>query len=672
MIVFRQISRTIKRQYDSWQTIQQNFFTTRKKDAELFFGDVANTRTPFTSEQEANIERHTNLKANINEIYPIVTTLKSILTKFKPSHKIISRHRDQESEDFATAINGFKHDILYNSRANKRMKSSIKDGLLLGQAIIGVVEEDFYRDGYLNISIDTFHPESFIFDINCRDETMEAQIGYFVEEEMTIDEAQKRFGGVLKRMNQKFADGLLEPSNNVTGPLTFEFFSRTAGNKIFKRNRVEGTEQIRTLWVRSFYEKIFTTMYFVPSENRLERVFLENLDTEEQRQEVIEKAIDTEEDIYVKEHLYFGNYEVEIICRPTTTYIHKVWFFEWAGKPYQVYGVVHFIKENQITLHSMLQQMLLNAQLINGARWTSPKGGISTGDMSLWESSLADPTKVLFWNPIPMEGEVLKPVKEEIGQLGNHFPYIYELIKAGMKSTVGVTDIIQGNPESLKGETLGGLKQFQNSAMERIRDIFDDIQDWSERIGLTVKDLIIGAIQPGMEYIYQLDQSQEQEGEFATFKGSSDFIKKLKLGKYSLITTPQEAFPAEKLAMAEAAMKIAQTTTDPNTRNEYFLSGLKLSGDNNAKAIAKRLDTVKNLTGIVKEKEEIIERNNDLLKQFENKMLNFRQEAEYYKRLNRTIEKIVRAEEKAISDADMQEFKNFVELMEEKKKAKSS
>jgi len=664
VVYFKRIPRIVKKQYDSWTTTQRNFFNTRRKDHDLFFGDVDNTGTPFTTEEDANIEKHTGLKANINDIYPIVSTLLSILTRFKPAHRVISRHRDPESEAFATAVDGFKHDILYNSRANKRMKSSLKDHLLLGQGIVGVVEEDFYRDGQLNISLDTFHPESFIFDINCKDETLESQIGYFVEEEMTIIEAEKRFGGLLKRLNDNFAKGLLEPVNNVTGPLTFDFFSRTATSKQFERNRVEGTEQIRTLWVRSFYEKVFTTLYYVKSGAKLKRVFLENLDTEEEREYVLANHIEKEEDIYVQERLYFGDYEIEVVVRPSRTYLHKCLFFEWAGKPYKCYGIIHFIKENQITLHSMLQQMLLNAQLINGARWTAPKGSIAIADQTTWEQNLSDPTKILFWNPIPMEGQVLKPEKEEVGQLGNHYPYLYDLISNGMQTTTGVTAIVQGNMKDLKGETLGGLQQFQTSAMERIRSIFDEVQDWSERIGNTMTDMIIGAIQPGQEYLFN---PEDPDAEFGTFKASSEFIEKLMLGKYSLISIPQDSMPAQKIAMAEAAMKIAQSSSDPMARQEFFLSGLRLSGDKNAKAIADRLDTVKRLSGDIKEKEEIIERNKELLKQFENEKLNAQQETELLRRINRTIEKIVRAEEKAISSAEMQELKNFVELMKEKK-----
>jgi len=648
MILYQKIDQILKKRYNSWKTIQSSYFESVKRESELYFGDTESTGTPFTEKQVKNIDATTALKANINEIYPIVTTLLALLTRFKPSHKVIAKHRDEMWIKFAEAIDTFKYDILYKGRANKRMKSALKDMLLTGQGIVGTEEEDFYRDGELNISLDTYHPENVIWDINCKDDTLQAQIGYFLEEEMTVDIAKKRYGGLMALLQEKF------PDQN----LSFEFFSRTQQSKIFKRNRVEGTEQIRTIWIRRYFEKQFATLCYVKNGENIDRTFLENAESEEEIQFITANKVDTQDDIFIREHLYFGDYEVETFLKPVTDYEHQAVFFEWGGKPYQSYSLIHFIKDNALALHSILQNLILNAYLINNAGWTAPQGAIPKGtNKKQWEDALANPMKMKIFNIVTgPDGKVLRPEKDQVTPMGQHMPFLYEMIKNGMGRSTGIDAALRGDVGEANIETFQTLQQFHTNAMERIRMIFDDVQDWSERTGNVLIQKIINALQPGMEYIFQPDPERNPEGEVATFKANPEFMRKIKLGKFKLIAIPAEGLPAEKLARGRELMNIAQSSPNEAERSEYTQAGLLMMGGTDVKRVIGRLDNIKRLEGTVAEKDKVIKRNVELLKQMENQVIDAELKLKIANREINSIETITRAEEKAKFDAIKENF----------------
>jgi hypothetical protein len=613
----------------------------------LYFGDTESTKTPFTETQVANIDATTALKANINEIYPIVTTLLALLTRFKSSHKVIAKHRDPMWEDFAEAIDGFKYDILYKGRANKRTKSALKDMLLTGQGIVGTEEEDFFRDGELNLSLDTYHPENIILDINCRDDTLQSQIGYFLEEEITIDEAKKRYGGIMKLLQAKFPDQ----------DLSFEFFSRTQQSKNFKRNRIEGTDQIRTIWIRRYFEKEFATLCYVKNGAEIERAFLENAETEEEEAKIVANKLDTEDDIFVREHLYFGDYEVETFLKPITDYEHQVLFFEWGGKPYESYSLIHFIKDNQITLHSILQNLILNAYLINNAGWTAPEGAIPKGTKKQWEDALANPMKMKIFKLVnTVDGKVLRPEKDQVVPMGQHMPFLYEMVKNGMGRTTGVDAMLMGSAADADIDTFQTLQQYHTNAMERVRMIFDDIQDWSERLGNVLIQKIINVLQPGMEYYFQPDPEKNPDGEVGTFKANPEFMRKIKLGKFKLISIPAQAMPSEKIARGAELLKIAQSSPNDAERSEYTQAGLSMMGGSDVKRVINRLDNLKRLERTVEEKDKVIDRDKELLKQMENQVIDAELKLKIANKEIKSIEKVVRAEEQAKFDAIKENF----------------
>ncbi|KKL71675.1 hypothetical protein LCGC14_2092550, partial [marine sediment metagenome] len=428
-------------------------------------------------------------------------------------------------------------------------------------------------------------------------------------------------------------------------------------SKIFKRNRIEGTEQIQTLWIRRYFEKQFATLYYVKNGENIERAFLENQETEEGRVNVTANALDNEDDVFVKEHLYFGDYEVETFLKPITDYEHQGVWYEWGGKPYESYSLIHFIKDSAITLHSVLQNLVLNAYLINNAGWSAPQGSIPKGTKNQWEDRLADPQSMKIYNVVTgPDGKSYIPKKDEVTALAPHMPLLYSMIKDGMSRTVGLGAMLQGDLSESNIETFQTLQQFHTNAMERVRMIFDDIQDWSERIGNVLTQKIINALQPGMEYFFQPDPEKNPDAEFGTFKADPEFMRKIKLGKFKLIAIPAQAMPAEKLARGAELMKIAQSTADPLERSEYTQAGLAMMGGSEVKRVIGRLDNVKKLQGIVEEKDKVIKRNTELLKQMENQVIDAELKLKIANKEIKSIETVTRAEEKAKFDALKENF----------------
>src|SRR4030067_3227389 len=109
-------------------------------------------------------------------------------------------------------------------------------------------------------------------------------------------------------------------------------------------------------------------MYMIPSqEGILQYVFAENLGAD--AEPILASAVKAEPGLYIKRTVMMGDWIVYLEVLPITQYPLKTAFFEWGGRPYRSYGMVHFTKGMQEAFDKIIQIMLLNGILSNNAGW---------------------------------------------------------------------------------------------------------------------------------------------------------------------------------------------------------------------------------------------------------------------------------------------------------------
>jgi len=654
MITYEEMSDTLKRRKQLWKGHRDTFLFRNRKEEEMYYHDVDGTGTAFTQDQLTKIATGSNIPVTINYLHPIVNQKLAILTQTKPSFKAVSL--DSRGKQFAYAIDKMVKSVMYSSQAVGEEEEAIKNMLLSGMGINIIEELDYYQFGRFNIEYSSIHPSMVILDINAKKRSLSDMEGYFIEKEITIETAKQKYTPILDAINAKRIE-------NEESILTFESFANSVDSYSRGQGSIIEDMYSSKIVVTEYFSKKFTTMYFIedPDTSDIIRIFAENL--EEEQQFVLGGALDAENGMFVKRELFWGDYKVAEEIKSLKDFPIKVKFFEWGGRPYKCYGMPHFLLGMQEAFDKAIQTMLINGMLVNNAGYISPQGGISPEQKTFWETIGNKPGVVKEFVPTIIDGQLLKPEREQIQGISNFYPTIMEMMKSGMEYSSGINPIVQGNAQEAKVDVFASLQQYQNAAMQRIQLAMSHINLANEQMGNIVIDYLLANLNTEQSYAFFDENNNLNEVEI-----TKELAKTFKLGRYLILSIASEAMPTQKMAMATELMKISQTTPDPMDRNIYIQKAFELSDIRAFDDVQETIDVKNKLQSQLQQMQEEIERMQELNKQYENKALNAEYQVKLYQKLAGAESNITTAEAESKKQIEIDKLK---EQLKEKKNADS-
>jgi len=234
-----------------------------------------------------------------------------------------------------------------------------------------------------------------------------------------------------------------------------------------------------------------------------------------------------------------------------------------------------------------------------------------------------------------------------------------------MEYITGVNPMLQGNPSyGQKIDVFSTLQQYQSAAMQRVQLSVDEMNKVMERLGNIVLSRLIENIKPEQLYIY-LDKDQRE----VKINGLPvQIVNSLRQSKYLVQAVPSESSPTQKLSMAQSLLNIAQTTQSPYERNVYIQKAFELSDLKAFKDMQEDIDQIRQLEQQLNQMNEQIERDKELMKQMENKVIAAELKAKIADALSQGIDEINTKRAEATKDIEIEKLKE--QLKEEKKEKK--
>lgn len=611
MIKFQRIPQGIYEKYISWKSDtlwgRKDWLERAVDSEEYYFNDVDGTGTTYTTLQHNKISETTNIPVSVNFLYPVANQKLAILLQSKPSLRVVST--DGRAKEVAQVLDKIKHGILSESNSQVEIEAMTKDMLITGMGHIMVTPADYYSSGLFDIRVVNVPFDEVILDINAKKRNLDDMEGFFIERSFTYP-----------KFMQIFADLALKVRNEQGEPVDPKFYF---GDTWIEGELTEKADVTTTTWnsddrviVREFYEKVYTTAYLIrnPETELLEHVFPEDL--EEEAETLINQAEETIPGIYIRKTLIFGDWCVWQETLPITEYPLKTVFFEWGGRPYRSYGMIHFTKGMQEAFDKILSIMILNGILSNNAGWSAPKGSIAEEDRKKWEDFGNNPRVIKEYVPKIYDNQVLKPEKDAVTQLGSFYPMVLDMLKGGIEYSSGITPILQGNAQEAGVEVFSSLQQYQSAAMMRIVLATMHINQVLRQLGQVLIEYIAQTIKPEVYAFF------DEEGDLNELQVGKEFVDNLKTFKFMVAVTPSTALPTQRLATATELMKVAQSSPDPYERQLLTQKAMELSDIKEFDDISQRLDAVKNTQAKLKDLQDAYNRLLETSKQMENKFIN--------------------------------------------------
>jgi len=633
MIKFYRAPRYIHNNYVSWKSdtkYGRKTFINRAEDSEeKYFNDVDDTGTTFTSSQYGRILETTGMPFSANLIQPVANQKLAILTQTKPSTKVMSL--DGRAKQHAAVLDKMKFAVMYHGKAQMEIESMIRDMLITGMGHLMVVPMSAYQGGLFNTGITYVPFDEVILDINAKKKSLEDMEGFFIEKAFT---------------EPKFLILYADIMANLTDPATGEPVShKTFTNTTWMEDRLSDKQKVTTtMWnqdnfvvVREYYEKIFSTMYVVPNPETgiYQYLFQENMDLDQES--LLSMAVQTFPGMYIKKTLVFGDFVTWEETMPVTTWPLVTSFFEWGGRPYRSYGMVHFTKGMSDAFEKSMQIMVLNGILANNSGWKAPKGSIAEEDRPKWEDYANNPRVIKEYVPVVREGQVFIPERETPAQIGNFFPYLLDLLKSGIEYSTGITPILQGDASESGVEVFSSLQQYQNAAMQRIMLSTTHINQTMVDLGQVLIEYLTYNIGPENYTFF------DEKGNLNELDLAKEIANDIKLHRYLSVAVPSTAMPTQRLATATELMKIAQSSPDPVERSLYTQTAMDLSEIREFDDLREKLDVVKKTNAQLAQLQQAYERLEETSKQMENKYINISLE-------NRILKQMM-GKEKQIAEA---------------------
>ncbi|NPV12739.1 MAG: hypothetical protein HPY57_13210 [Ignavibacteria bacterium] len=616
MLKFEKVEERLIKKKTIWKGERDRWLIYGKKCETYFYNDVDGTKTIFTSEQLKKIQQKWDIPVSINKIYPTVRQQISILSRTKPSFQIVSFDEKAKKEvpinenqtvavNISTLVDKIVKHILYNSQAELEEEEIIRDVLVYGMGIAGIVELPERKLGTLGLKYKRIPLDSIILDPDTFERDLSDLSGYFIEKEISLEQAKRIYDPLIKAINEKYKAGV-----------KWEDFQKyTSG--------IEGSQKLTAtldekVYVCEYFDKVYTNMYFVENIDTgdIQRVFLENL--EDWQKEIIEKnAIDMELNTFVRRKLMIGDYLVLEQILPITDFSIQAKFFEWGGKPYKSYGMVHFLRDMQDAFTKTIQNAIVNGMLTNNAGWTAPKGSISPEDKQKWENFGSYPGVIKEFIPQVVEGVLLKPERDQISNLSNFYPFLMDTILKGMDEISGINNILRGEP-SPQIEVFSTLKKLEEIASYRLESLLNNIVVPNNKLGNVLVEYIIAYLTPEDTLVFADPRTRDG---IIYFQATREWLKDFKLAKYYVISIPGEGLPTKRLSQASELFKISQNTSDPYMRNAFMKKAFELSDIGDFDDLMQEIDFAKQLEGQVQQLREMVNRLKEINKQLENRII---------------------------------------------------
>jgi len=322
-----------------------------------------------------------------------------------------------------------------------------------------------------------------------------------------------------------------------------------------------------------------------------------------------------------------GDFIVYMEVLPITQWPLKTVFFEWGGRPYRSYGMIHFTHDMQAAFDKVLQIMLLNGILSNNAGWNAPKGAIPEEDRKKWEDYANNPRVLKEYIPKEVGNEVLRPEKDQVTQLSNFYPMVLEMLKSGMEYSTGISAILQGNAQEAGVDVFSSLQQYQNAAMMRIILSTSHVNQTLTEVGQVLTEYLTANITPDS---YQFFDEKGNLNELVIAKEIANDIKSF---RYLTISIPQQYMPSQRLAVSTELMKIAQSSPDPTERSLYTQTAIDLTEIPGMDNLKEQLDVVRTTQSKLQDLQNAYNRLMETSKQMENKFINASLEVQIMKEL---------------------------------------
>jgi len=642
MISFKRIADKFRSKYISWKgharMARGDWLDASEENEEYYHNNVDGTGTLFTQAQLDVIAENTDIPVSVNWIHSTGQQKLALLTQAKPSMRVVSL--DGRAKQHSLVLDKIKHAVLYHSEAQTEIKNMAKDMLISGQGNIMVTEADYYTRGIFNVKVTHIPYDEVILDINAKKETLDDMEGFFIEKKLSLDKFTILYGDLVGQIIGE--DGR---------PVDVQTF---VGDTWVESQITEKVDVTTTTWdsdptviVREYYEKTWTTMYTVmsPTTGRADYLFAENLD--EMSQAILAHAQDKIRGVYIKRTLFFGDFEVWNEVKPITSFPLKTSFYEWGGRPYNSFGMIHYEKDKQKAYDKVMSTMILNGILQNNAGWNAPVGSIPDRERANWENHANNPKSLKEWVPIVRENQVFKPEKDTIQPLSNFYPMLLDMLKQGIEYSTGITPILQGNAQDTGVEVFSSLQQYQSAAMMRVLMATTSLNNTLKRLGNTLIEMVVANIQP-QDY-----QFFDEKGKLAELTLTQEVINSIRQFRYQMLSVPSTAMPTQRLAAGQELMKIAQSSPDPAERSLYTQTAMELSDIREFDDVKEQLDVVKNAQAQLSQLQEAYNRLLETSKQMENKVINVSIENRILKAIEKGDKDIAVATEKAKGDINV-------------------
>ena len=628
MIIFTRVPDYIRNRYVSWKGDslfgRQGWLNKSTASESYYYNDVEYTGTTYTSSQYNRIMEVTGIPVSINYLHPVTNQKLAILTQTKPSMRTISI--DGRARDHATVLDKMKTAVLYNSMAPMEIESAIKDMLIAGMGGLMVIPMNMYQGGMFGVGISYIPYDEYILDINAKKRSLEDMEGFFIEKAFTVPKAMQLYGHIISQLKD-------ENGNPVeVGALT----SQTWDNAML----TDKQDVTTTRWnmddrivVREYYEKVYTTMYVVPDKDgNFQYLFAENLEGDAQA--LLGGATGEFPGIYIKRYLMMGDFLIFQELLPITQWPLKVTFFEWGGRPYRSYGMIHFTKDMQAAFDKLIQIMLLHGILSNNAGWVAPKGSIAEEDRKKWEEYGANPRVIKEYIPREVAGMLVKPERDDIAKLSNFYPTILEMLKSGIEYSTGISAIISGDAKEAQVEVFSSLQQYQNAAMQRIILSTTHVNQMMSDLGQVLVEYLTANITPDTYQFF------DESGNLNELKVAKEITNDIKLFRYMVVSIPSTYMPTQRLAVSTELMKIAQSSPDPTERSLYTQTAMDLAEIREFSTLREKLDVVRNTQAKLQQLQEAYDRLMETSKQMENKYINISLENRILKEVDKGEKKV--------------------------------
>lgn len=647
----KEVSEEIKDRYATWKPIRDRHLKYSTECKQLYQNNVEGTHTNYTRDQLNFIKDTTNIPTTVNHMFPIVQQMLALLVENKIGIDVVTF--DGRHKGWAQVMGKMVKALLTSSKAFFQMKNYIQERIITGLGHIAIVPDDDYQRGRFKLRVKFLPEEVVILDPNIKDESNDDAEGCFIEREMTLTRLIQIYGATLKNVIDKNGNPIdLKNLNNY-------FTTGLKASATVTTSKIENR-----VTVLEYFDKLYTTLYKVedPKTRDVLNIFKENFASLEEADIATLKTLGDVSKAFVRKTIIIGDMIIWEEILPITNFPIITSYFDWSGKPYESFGLAHYVKGMQEAYDKLFQIMLVNGMITNNAGYKSPKGAIAPTDRVNWEKHANNPFVVKEYQPVVIEGEVLFPEREQIQQIGNFYPITMQQMSDGMKYTTGVNDILSGNTSDNKIEVFSTLQQYQTAAMQRVMLSVRHIESASEFLGDVLLQYLIAQINPNEDYMFY-----DEKGQLNEFTIAREMDRDIKLGEYSVMAVPGKLLPSQRLAVGNTIAGIAQSEPDPVSRKILTTKAMGMLDVPELDETVQQMDVASQLQSTVAQLQEQLKRLEEMNKQLENQIVNTRIENAVIKGAHDTLDQMSTKEAEHEKNLEMDRMKGKMEIDMKKK-----